>query len=200
VQVTDLVYKPHLLFIVRYDFNKAAHDVREESNSTKHQENCNESFHVTNGIVVTIPDSGECRECVIAADDKFSPIRNILEVKMSHKSHPVFNIILGVQVIRYHVPKTAYEIRNKERDNHEAEYPIHVHEHVYSDYSFFTLETIKDGLDHFGEAHDIDEFEDPGKSEETKELCEQGLSAHDVAQGEHRGKVYNEGPTLSIIN
>jgi hypothetical protein len=144
VQVADLVYKAHLLFIVRYDFNKAAHDVREESNSTKHQENCNESFHVTNGIVVTIPDSGKCRERVIAADDKFSPIRNILEVKMSHKSHPVFNIILGVQVIRYHVPKTAYEIRNEERDNHEAEYSIHVHEHVYSNYSFFSLETIKD--------------------------------------------------------
>jgi hypothetical protein len=139
VQVSNLVYKPHLLFIVRYDFNKAAHDIREESNSTKHQENCNESFHVTYGIVVTIADSGECRECVIAADDKFSPIRNILEIKMSHKSHPVFNIILGVQVIRYHVPKTADKISYEESDYHEAEYPIHVHEHVYSDYSFFSL-------------------------------------------------------------
>lgn len=142
MQVSNLVYKPHLLFIVRYDFNKAAHDVRKESNSTKHQENCNESFHVANGIIVTIPDSGECRECVIAAYDKFSPIRNILEVKMSHKSHPVFNIILGVQVVRYHVPKTADKISYEERNYHEAKYSIHVHEHVYSYYSFFSLETV----------------------------------------------------------
>ena len=69
MQVTDLVYKPHLLFIVRYDFNKAAHDVRKECNSTKHQENCNEPFHVTDGIVVTVADSGECRKSVVAADD-----------------------------------------------------------------------------------------------------------------------------------
>lgn len=69
VQVADLVYKPHLLFIVRYDLNKAAHDIRKECNSTKHQENCNEPFHIAYRIVVTVSYSGECRECVVAADD-----------------------------------------------------------------------------------------------------------------------------------
>ena len=119
---------------------------------------------------------------------------------MSDESHLVFNIILGIQVVRYHIPKASDEIRYEERYNHQAEYSIHVHEHVYSDYPLFALETVKDGFDHFGETHYIDEFEDPGKSEETQQFREQGLRAHDVAQRKHRSKVYYEGTTLSIIN
>jgi hypothetical protein len=69
VQITHLVYNAHLLLIVRYDLNKAAHDIRKKGDATKHQENCNESFHVTNGIIVSVADSSECRECVVAADN-----------------------------------------------------------------------------------------------------------------------------------
>ena len=139
MQISHLVYNAHLLFIVCYNLDKAAHDVREKCNSAKHQENCNESFHVANGIVVTIAHSGECGECIVAADDKLAPIRNMLELEMSHESHFVFYVMRCVQIVRYHIPKTAYEVRNKERNDNEAEYPIHVHEHVYSNNSLFAL-------------------------------------------------------------
>ena len=75
---------------------------------------------------------------------------------MSHESHLVLDVIWGVQIVRYHEPKTADEIRDEECDYDEAEDPINVHEHVYSHYPLFSLEAVKDGLDHFGEPHHID--------------------------------------------
>lgn len=78
MQIADLVNHSHLLFVVRYDLDKAAHYVREERDAAEHQENCNKPFHVADGIVVTVADSGESRECIVTADDKFAPVRDVL--------------------------------------------------------------------------------------------------------------------------
>ncbi len=54
MKVTTFVYYSHLLFIVANDFNEVTHDVREESYTTQHNYNCQDSLLLADRVVVSI--------------------------------------------------------------------------------------------------------------------------------------------------
>jgi hypothetical protein len=142
VQIADLIYQTHLLSVVCYNFNKAAHNVRKEGNSAQHQKNSYKSFHVADRIEISISDSGQRSERVVATNDQFPPVRYVLKLKKGHKSHSIFDIFGLVQIVTYHVPETTNEVGYKKGDDDESEYSIDVHKHINGNDSFLSLKAV----------------------------------------------------------
>lgn len=165
VKVADLVDVTHLLAVVCDDLYEAAHYVGEERHSAQHEENGQESLKIADWVEVSVANCGKCREGVIAAHYKLSPIRDIFELKVRHKGQFILHVIFTVQVVADHVPEAANKVGNEEGDDEEAEDPVHVHEHIYGHYSLLSPQVVKNRLDQVAEAPDVYQLEHTRQSE-----------------------------------
>lgn len=70
MKITTFVNNTHFLFIVADNFNEITHDIWEESDTTKHNDYSYDSFIVANWEVVTISNSTERCQSIVATHDK----------------------------------------------------------------------------------------------------------------------------------
>jgi hypothetical protein len=85
VEISALVRVSHLLVEVTDDFNEVTHDVREESYSSKHDEDGNASFGIVHGIVISVANCTEGGQGKVAASDELVGCLFLMEMVELYK-------------------------------------------------------------------------------------------------------------------
>ena len=70
MQISTLINRSHLCFIVSYNFNKVSHNVRKESHSSKLYNQGAEPLLVTDRVEISVTHRTECRKGKVATHDE----------------------------------------------------------------------------------------------------------------------------------
>ena len=95
-QITTLVLYTHLFLIVADDLDEVTHDVGEECYSTKHQNNCKNSFFVTDRKVISVSNSAETCQDIVARDQQLDIFRDgLLSFSFFDHVPMIFNFLVN---------------------------------------------------------------------------------------------------------
>ena len=112
MKVTWFINDSHLLFIVWNNFYKITHDIGEESNTTKHDDNCHDTLKVWNGEVITVANGTKRRQGVIATHYKLHDL--IFVIKFIILDEVVSFIESWIAKVP---PETSNEISDDDRND-----------------------------------------------------------------------------------
>lgn len=70
MQIGGLVDDAHLLLIITDNFDEITHDITEECNTTKHDNNRNNSLHIADREVIAVAHSAQRCQRIVATNDK----------------------------------------------------------------------------------------------------------------------------------
>lgn len=85
MESSAFVDNAHLLFVVGYNFDKAAKNVREKSDSTEHNDHGEYPFRGVYRIEVSVAYSRQGSQCVVAANYQFSEVGRIIKSILSEE-------------------------------------------------------------------------------------------------------------------
>jgi len=61
--------------VILQNLNKVTHNIGKEGNTTEHNDNSQNPFRITNGIVVTIANGTQCGQGIVAGDNQLMHLR-----------------------------------------------------------------------------------------------------------------------------
>jgi len=161
MEVTALVNDTHILLIVADNLNEVTHDIRKEGHSTEHNDNCNYPLSATNWVIVSIPDSTQGSQCIIATDNELMRVFFLLKLVISDECDIFFLINLDIAKEEPEAPNKVDDNSN----NDESEYLINVHQHVLSYYLFVSrlVFTTHEWVEKFIKSTDVNQLDQSWK-------------------------------------
>lgn len=157
MQVARLVNDTHLRLVIADDLDEVAHDVTEEGDAAEHDHHCDDSLHLTDGEVVTIANSAQGGESVVATDCQVVDLVLVEQVVMVDETS--LQVDLTVAEIP---PRAPNEVRDNDCNDNQSEDLIDVEEHILVLQLVISVGTAAahQGFDQLREACDIDELDE----------------------------------------
>ena len=116
VEFITFVDGAHFLLLVFNDLKNVTHYIREESNSTKHNNNCNDSLIVTDWIIISITHSTKCCKSIVTTDDQLMCLIFLVKFVFLDERVRLSVVVNGTE----HEPDAADEISNDDGDDNKS--------------------------------------------------------------------------------
>ena len=118
VKFITFVNGTHFLLLVFNDLKDVTHDVREESNTKHHDDDCCDHFNAANGVIISVTNGRKRSKCEIASIYKL--LIFIVQSIFQYPSMFIENIFLSVEVFWNEKPKASKEIGNDKGNNNHS--------------------------------------------------------------------------------
>lgn len=194
MKVAAFVHYSHFLLVVTDDFDKVAHNIREEGYTAKHNNHSNNSFIVTDRIVISIADCAECGQCVVTAYYQLVGLILAFKLKILYESVLLWQVLVERTEEE---PEAANEVCDYYCNYDESEYLIDVDDHILRDYLFVSRLVAHERLQHFLKLGNINELDQSWQPKQAEQL---GYLAcwDEELERKHRYEVHAE-PTFEHV-
>jgi len=126
MQVSTFVNNTHFLFVVANNFNEVTHNIREESNSTKHDNNSNDSLIVTDWIIISVTHSTKCCKSIVTTDDELMCLVFLVKFVFLDERVRLSVVVNGTE----HKPDAADEISDDDSDDNKSKDLVNIQHHI----------------------------------------------------------------------
>lgn len=128
VKVTAFVDHAHFLFVIANDLDEVSHNVGEERNTTKHNDNSYDPLVVADWVVVTISNSTERCKSIVATNNQLMSLVLLIELVLLDEGVRLCVVVNGAE----HEPDATDEVSDDDGNDDQTEDLVDIEHHVLS--------------------------------------------------------------------